>query len=54
MKRETSILVTEQNVRESLRAVDRGYVLENGSVVIQGSAESLAHDPEVERSYLGL
>lgn len=54
MKLETSILVTEQNVRESLRAVDRGYVLENGSVVIQGSAESLAHDPEVERSYLGL
>lgn len=54
MKREISILVTEQNVRESLRAVDRGYVLENGSMVLSGSADSLAHDPEVERSYLGL
>ena len=54
MKREISILVTEQNVRESLRAVDRGYVLENGAVVLHGTADSLAHDPEVERSYLGL
>ena len=54
MKKEVSILVTEQNVRESLRAVDRGYVLENGSIVIAGTADELAHDPEVERSYLGL
>lgn len=54
MKKEISILVTEQNVRESLRAVDRGYVLENGSIVLRGTADELAHDPEVERSYLGL
>jgi branched-chain amino acid transport system ATP-binding protein len=54
MKKEISILVTEQNVRESLRSVDRGYVLENGRIVITGSASDLAHDPEVERSYLGL
>ncbi len=54
MKKDISILVTEQNVRESLRAVDRGYVLENGSIVITGTADELAHDPEVERSYLGL
>ena len=33
LKRSVSILVTEQNVRESLRAIDRGYVLENGAIV---------------------
>ena len=54
MKRDVAILVTEQNVRESLRMVDRGYVLENGAIVLEGSADELAHDPEVERSYLGL
>jgi len=54
MKKEISILVTEQNVRESLRSVDRGYVLENGRIVLNGTASELAHDPEVERSYLGL
>ena len=54
MKKEISILVAEQNVRESLRSVDRGYVLENGRIVVTGTAAELAHDPEVERSYLGL
>lgn len=54
MKQRITILVTEQNVRESLRTVDRGYVLENGKIVLQGTAEELANDPEVERSYLGL
>ncbi|MDA3950908.1 MAG: ABC transporter ATP-binding protein [Spirochaeta sp.] len=49
-----TILLTEQNVRESLRIVDRGYVLENGKIVLSGSAEELAHNPEIERSYLGL
>jgi branched-chain amino acid transport system ATP-binding protein len=54
MKDEVSILVTEQNVRESLRAVDRGYVMENGEIALEGSAEALAKDPHVERVYLGL
>lgn len=54
LKSSVSILVTEQNVRESLRAVDRGLVLENGALVIEGSAEELARNPHVERSYLGL
>lgn len=54
MKAKVTILLTEQNVRESLRIVDRGYVLENGSIVLSGSAEELAHNPEIERSYLGL
>ena len=54
MKKDVSILVTEQNVRESLRAVDRGYVMENGGVAIQGSADELKTDPHVVKVYLGL
>lgn len=54
MKTGVTILLTEQNVRESLRIVDRGYVLENGSIVLTGSADELANNPEIERSYLGL
>lgn len=54
MKKNISILVTEQNVRESLRAVDRGYVMEHGGVAIKGSAGELETDPHVVRVYLGL
>ena len=54
MKQSVPVLVTEQNVKESLRIVDRGYVVENGSIVIEGTASELAGNPEVERSYLGL
>jgi len=54
LKKTVSVLVTEQNVRESLRAIDRGYVLENGAVVLQGSAEMIGSDPHVLKSYLGL
>ena len=54
MKQRVPVLVTEQNVKESLRIVDRGYVVENGSIVIEGTASELAGNPEVERSYLGL
>ena len=54
LKKSLSILVTEQNVRESLRSIDRGYVLENGSVVLEGAAEDLKENPHVMASYLGL
>lgn len=54
LKRTVSILVTEQNVRESLRSIDRGYVLENGKIVIEDSAEGLRTNPYVLKSYLGL
>jgi branched-chain amino acid transport system ATP-binding protein len=54
MKSRVTILLTEQNVRESLRVVDRGYILENGNIVLGGNAEELENNPEVERSYLGL
>ncbi len=54
LKKSVSILVTEQNVRESLRSIDRGYVLENGKIVIEDSAEGLRTNPYVLKSYLGL
>lgn len=54
MKKDVTILVTEQNVRESLRAVDLGYIIENGNIIISGSAEELTNDPEVEKAYMGL
>jgi len=46
-------LVTEQNVRESLKAIDRGYVLENGRIVLE-AARRLEKRTHVVKSYLGL
>jgi branched-chain amino acid transport system ATP-binding protein len=54
LKKDIAILVTEQNVRESLRAIDRGYVMENGAVVIEDTAEGLAKNPHVLSAYLGI
>ncbi len=54
LKKEMAILVTEQNVRESLKAIDRGYVLENGSIALQDTAEGLAKNPHVLSAYLGI
>ncbi|HAK45475.1 MAG TPA: branched-chain amino acid ABC transporter ATP-binding protein [Spirochaeta sp.] len=54
MKKKIAVLVTEQNVRESLRAVDRGYVLENGMIAMNDSSDKLANDPHVLEAYLGI
>ena len=54
LKKTVSIMVTEQNVRESLKSIDRGYVLENGKIVIEDSAEGLRTNPYVLKSYLGI
>jgi branched-chain amino acid transport system ATP-binding protein len=54
LKSSVSILVAEQNVRESLKAIDRGCVLENGRIVLEDSAEGLRTNPFVIKSYLGL
>lgn len=47
------ILMVEQNANLSLRIADRGYLLETGRVVGQGSAAELRSDPAVQRAYLG-
>lgn len=49
-----SILLVEQNARAALHVADYGYVLETGSVVLEGKARDLANDPRVIQSYLGL
>jgi branched-chain amino acid transport system ATP-binding protein len=49
-----SILLVEQNVLESLRLANRGYVLENGEVVLEGSGPALITDDRVRQAYLGL
>ncbi len=49
----TTILLVEQNARLALRFAARGYVLENGDLVLEGGAEELLANPEVKRAYLG-
>ena len=49
----TSILLVEQNARLALKFARRGYVLENGNLVLQGDSEALLADPEVKKAYLG-
>ena len=49
----TPILLVEQNARMALRLADRGYVLENGRVVRQGTGTELLHDDAVIAAYLG-
>jgi branched-chain amino acid transport system ATP-binding protein len=49
----TTILLVEQNARAALKVADRGYVLETGRVILDGSAADLREDPEVQRAYLG-
>ncbi|MHB8509812.1 MAG: ABC transporter ATP-binding protein [Candidatus Dormibacteria bacterium] len=50
----TAMLLVEQDVLLALEVADRGYVLENGTVVISGAADTLANDPQVRQAYLGV
>jgi lipopolysaccharide export system ATP-binding protein len=47
------ILITDHNVRETLKLVDRGYIIHKGEVLCQGTAEFLANDPKAREIYLG-
>ena len=49
-----TVLLVEQNVAQSLELASRGYVLENGSVALEGPCDMLLADPAVKRAYLGL
>jgi branched-chain amino acid transport system ATP-binding protein len=49
----TSILLIEQNARAALDVADYGYVLETGSIALEGPAHQLAGDPRVIETYLG-
>ncbi len=50
----TTILLVEQNVFHSLNLSHRGYVLENGSIVLSGTGQDLLKDQHIRQSYLGL
>ena len=47
------ILITDHNVRETLKLVDRGYIIHRGEVLCEGDAEFLANDPKAREIYLG-
>jgi branched-chain amino acid transport system ATP-binding protein len=50
----TTVLLIEQNARLALATARRAYVLETGSIAMQGAAAELAKSPEVQRAYLGV
>jgi ABC-type branched-subunit amino acid transport system ATPase component len=47
------ILLVEQNTKQSLNIADRGYLIETGRIVGEGTAQALKTDPAVQRAYLG-
>ena len=49
-----SILLVEQNVAQSLAIADRAYVLENGRIGFEGTAENLLRSDRLRRAYLGI
>ena len=49
----TTILLVEQNANMALQVASRGYVLETGTVALEGSAKELREDPKVKAVYLG-
>ena len=49
----TTVLLVEQNAGKSLAISDRGYVLENGSIVLSGTGKELMESEEVKKAYLG-
>lgn len=48
-----TVLLVEQNAKAALGIADRGYVLETGKVILQGPAEDLLTNRDVQRAYLG-
>ena len=53
-RRSTTILLVEQNASMSLATAGRGYILENGRIILEGPAQNLLEDEKVKKAYLGL
>ena len=49
-----TVLIVEQKVMEGLEIADRGYVIENGKLVTEGTAAALVQDSGIREAYLGL
>jgi lipopolysaccharide export system ATP-binding protein len=47
------VLITDHNVRETMRITDRAYIMYEGKILLTGTAETLASDPEARKIYLG-
>ena len=52
-QRGIGVLITDHNVRETLRITDRAYIMSEGKILKSGTAEELANDPQVREVYLG-
>ncbi|MGA8241226.1 MAG: ABC transporter ATP-binding protein [Desulfobacterales bacterium] len=50
----TTVLLVEQDVKNSLGLSDRGYVLEHGRIAMEGTAKELLQDPHIKTAYLGI
>ena len=50
----TTVLLVEQNAQQALSRAHRGYVLETGRIVKEGTGQELLHDPSVKEAYLGV
>ena len=50
----TTILLVEQNSKIALKVSSRGYVIQNGEIVISGTSEELLNDERVQKAYLGI
>ena len=50
----TTVLIVEQNVKQTLVISDRAYVLENGRITLDGTGESLLNNEHVKTAYLGV
>lgn len=49
-----TVLLVEQNVNTTLKIVDRGYVLEQGSIVEEGSSQELRENDHIKKTYMGI
>lgn len=49
-----SVLLVEQDITKALAAADRGYVIENGKVVLEGTSQVLSANEHVKKAYLGI
>jgi len=54
MQRRITIAISEQYARPLFPIIDYGYVLENGSVVLEGAAQELMNNPDVIGAYFGV
>ncbi len=53
-ERNTTVFLVEQNANLALQTADRGYVLENGRIALQGQAQALLNNENVQKAYLGI